>query len=400
MIKPEIPLNEEYRLKALESFHILNTLEEEEYDAITHIAADICNTPMALVSLVDSNRQWFKSHYGIDATETPRDLAFCAHAINAPEDLFVVEDASQDDRFHDNPLVTGGPGVQFYVGAPLTTKEGHSIGTLCVIDTKARNNFTDRQKASLKALANQVMAQLELRRQNILQKKINNELSVKNAQLKHFTYRLAHDLKTPLLDISALVGFIKEDYPHLLKNSEIAEWLDTIDNRVGYMDTSFNGIMNYTNIMNDEIELQGFHIETEINEIVKKSGGTTTIDLKLENCDHEIVQSLKSFVQIFFELIMNSVKFSDRSVTEIQIVFSEVNDGYNFTYQDNGPGIPEKYWDKVFVMFETLSFENTMDTGIGLATIKAIVEKLGGTIELGHRPDKRPGVYFYLSLPK
>ncbi|OWW26653.1 hypothetical protein B4Q04_02935 [Zobellia sp. OII3] len=400
MIKPEIPLNEEYRLKALESFHILNTLEEEEYDAITHIAADICNTPMALVSLVDSNRQWFKSHYGIDATETPRDLAFCAHAINAPEDLFVVEDASQDERFHDNPLVTGGPGVQFYAGAPLTTKEGHSIGTLCVIDTKARDNFTDRQKASLKALANQVMTQLELRRQNILQKKINDELSIKNAQLKHFTYRLAHDLKTPLLDISALVGFIKEDYLHLFKNTEIVGWLDTIDNRVGYMDTSFNGIMNYTNIMNDEIELQEFHIETQINEIVKKAGGAATIDLKLENCGHEIVQSLKSFVQIFFELIMNSVKFSERSVTELLIAFSEDNEGYNFTYQDNGPGIPEKYWDKVFVMFETLSFENTMDTGIGLATIKAIVDKLGGKIELGHRPDKRPGVYFYLRLPK
>ncbi|MDP5062049.1 MAG: GAF domain-containing protein, partial [Maribacter sp.] len=204
MVKPEIPLNEKQRLEALKSFNVLDTLEEKEYDAITRIAADICDTPMALVSLVDEGRQWFKSHHGIDATETPRDLAFCAHAINTPDSLFVVHDANKDDRFFDNPLVTGGPSVQFYAGAPLNTKDGESIGTLCVIDTKPRNEFTERQRASLKDLADQVMAQLELRRQNIQQKIINEELHIKNDQLKHLSYRLAHDMKTPLLGISSV----------------------------------------------------------------------------------------------------------------------------------------------------------------------------------------------------
>ena len=228
MKKPEIPFDEAERLKALHSFNILDTLEEKEYDGITRIAADISNTPIALVSLVDADRQWFKSHYGIDATETPRDIAFCAHAINRPNEPLIVNDADEDERFFDNPMVIGGPKVKFYAGAPLSTKDGLAIGTLCVVDTKPRYDFSDNQKEALITLANQVMAQLELRRQYTIQKIINQELSLKNNQLKHFTYRLAHDMKTPLHGISSLVGFIKEDYSSLLESTEIPSWLDTI----------------------------------------------------------------------------------------------------------------------------------------------------------------------------
>ncbi|WP_276168785.1 sensor histidine kinase [Zobellia alginiliquefaciens] len=400
MLKPEIPFNETDRLKALESFEVLNTLEEEEYDAITRIAADICNTPMALISLVDADRQWFKSHYGIDATETPRDLAFCAHAINTPENLFIVEDSSKDERFADNPLVTGGPNVQFYAGAPLNTTDGYSIGTLCVIDVQPRNNFTKRQQDCLRSLANQVMAQLELRRQNSLQRIINNELSLKNNQLKHFTYRLAHDMKTPLQGISSLVSFIKLDYLHLLKETEVPAWLDTIEDRVSYMEALINGITNYTNIMNSEVEFSEFNIEGEIHNIVKRLNVSSAIELKLTNCDNVVNHSIKSFDQIISELITNSIKFSRQPITSIDISFSETDGLHSFEYQDNGPGILEQFWEKVFIMFETLIKVTPTDTGIGLATIKAIIEKLGGTITLQNRPDSCSGTYFKFTLPR
>lgn len=158
-----LPPNEPQRLETLRRFGVLDTLPEQGYDDVALMAAQICGTPIAAVSLVDADRQWFKSRVGLAASETPRDVAFCAHAILAPDRLFVVPDAAADPRFSDNPLVTGEPGVRFYAGAPLVTSNGEALGTLCVIDRVARQ-LTSEQERALAALARQVMSQLELRR--------------------------------------------------------------------------------------------------------------------------------------------------------------------------------------------------------------------------------------------
>ena len=157
------PADETARLEALENLDILDTLPEQAYDDITFLASQLCDTPISLVSFVDRDRQWFKSRVGLEATETDRELAFCAHAILEPEDLMIVPDAQQDSRFADNPLVTRDPSIRFYAGAPLLTPEGHALGTLCVIDTEPRQ-LTATQSQSLRALSRQVMAQLDLRR--------------------------------------------------------------------------------------------------------------------------------------------------------------------------------------------------------------------------------------------
>jgi PAS domain S-box-containing protein len=161
-MKADLPLNEDLRLKALQDLAILDSPREQSFDDIAQVAMHMCDVPIAVVSLVDRDRQWFKSCLGLEATETPRDLAFCAHAILAPDDVFVVEDATKDNRFFDNGLVTGAPYIRFYAGAPLVDSEGMALGTLCVIDYQPRR-LTATQITSLKALARQVVQLLRLR---------------------------------------------------------------------------------------------------------------------------------------------------------------------------------------------------------------------------------------------
>lgn len=154
--------DEPARLAALRQYRILDTDPEQAFDDLALLASEICGTPIALITLVDEDRQWFKAHVGTDLTETTRSVSFCAHAI-AGHALFVVPDALEDARFRDNPLVRQDPRIRFYAGAPLVTPEGHALGTLCVIDREPRT-LTPRQTRALDVLRRQVEAQLELRR--------------------------------------------------------------------------------------------------------------------------------------------------------------------------------------------------------------------------------------------
>jgi len=176
------PKNEEERLAKLKSYQVLDTTAEGTFDEITQLAATLCGTKISLVSLIDSHRQWFKSRYGLDAIETPRDISFCGHAIMSDE-IFIVEDAQMDDRFSDNPLFTGEPHVRFYAGVPLVTPTGENVGTLCVIDPE-KKTLNDIQKSVLRTLARHVVDLLELRYKNFEIEKRNHDLEVIQDKLR------------------------------------------------------------------------------------------------------------------------------------------------------------------------------------------------------------------------
>ena len=196
MQKPEIPTNERDRQAALDRYNILDTMPEQEYDDLTQLAADICGTPIALISLVDRDRQWFKSRVGLDATETPRDISFCGHAV-AESSFLNIPDATQDARFADNPLVALDPNIRFYAGMPLKTADNFTLGTLCVIDLQPKN-LTEQQIRQLESLSRLVISQFELRRSNATRKRATKWLSQETM------------LKQAVLD-SANLAFISTD---------------------------------------------------------------------------------------------------------------------------------------------------------------------------------------------
>lgn len=194
--------SETQRLEALRSYRILDTDPEQCFDDLSLLAGYICQTPIALLTLVDADRQWFKARTGIEITETPRNVAFCNHAIRQP-DLFIVPDAREDERFRENPFVVSAPHIRFYAGAPLITPEGHALGTLCVIDSEPRI-LSEQQKEALESLRNQALAQLELRR-NLIELKV--ALRARDVAEDQQT-KLVEELQVSLSKVKKLSGMI------------------------------------------------------------------------------------------------------------------------------------------------------------------------------------------------
>lgn len=197
-----IATDEQARLAALRRYRILDTEPEQRFDDLTMLASHICDTPMSLISLVDSDRQWFKSRIGFTAPETSRSVAFCSHAIQRPE-IMQVRDASHDARFRDNPMVTGAPNIRFYAGAPLITPDGFALGTLCVIDVKPRT-LSEAQLRALDALRRQAQAQLELR-QNL--DELGQALSARDAA-EAAQARLVDELRGSLEKVEKLTALM------------------------------------------------------------------------------------------------------------------------------------------------------------------------------------------------
>ncbi len=184
-----MPAQEKKRLKVLWEYEILDTVPEEIFDDLTDLAARICGAPMAMISLVDEDRQWFKSKVGLTQNETAREISFCTHAI-LQRDLFIVPDARLDPRFAGSPLVTAEPRVRFYAGAPLVTPDGHALGTLCIMDRMPRELSADQQQA-LRVLARHVVTQLELRRHSRELGRARREGAQATVELKQVQAELA-----------------------------------------------------------------------------------------------------------------------------------------------------------------------------------------------------------------
>ncbi len=212
-----LPLNENERLQALKDYNILDSLPEADYDNITRMASEICGTSVALISFIDDKRQWFKSSHGIDVKETPRDFAFCTHAILNPNEILIVPDSRKDERFAENPLVTGDPHVIFYAGVPLINRDGFALGSLCVVDTETKV-LNENQISALKVLARHVIAIVELRKANKTLKTMQVYLEERNSELERLVSIVTKEVEPCFLKLSSSVNLLHNIYSNQLNN--------------------------------------------------------------------------------------------------------------------------------------------------------------------------------------
>ncbi|WP_018620696.1 GAF domain-containing protein [Spirosoma luteum] len=214
------PADESARLEALTGYNLLDSSPEDIYDDVTQLASEICRTPISLISLVDENRQWFKSKQRLASDETKREYSFCAHAILNPSEILIVPDAREDERFSDNPLTTGQPRVVFYAGVPLVNPEGYPLGTLCVIDNRPRT-LTENQLLSLRALARLVNTHFELRKTKRELEDTQARLTVADSAASASTERLVRRLQ-PMAEV------IQDNVERLVNQAPRPDQMDTL----------------------------------------------------------------------------------------------------------------------------------------------------------------------------
>lgn len=378
------PANEQQRLSALYEYNILDTLPEKEFDDIVRIASEICDTPISSVTIIDSDRQWFKSRKGLESQETPRDISFCGHAILHPDEVFTVADSHSDARFVDNPFVIGSPGIVFYAGVPLVTDTGYALGTICVIDNRPRE-LNDQQKTTLKALANQVVRLLELRKKSAELEKANKEVKETNAELERFAYVAAHDLKSPCNNVIGLAGVLRDGYAGKL-DADGMQIIDHMEYAMHSLKQLVDGILRHSaaaHSLKPEKELFTFsQLMKDVQAMVRIPQGF----IFYFNASDDVIYTPKaSLQQILLNLCDNAVKYNNKEQAFVKVIFNQDEQYYHFTVTDNGVGIAEKDKEKVFNLFHTLNttdrFENK-GTGIGLSTVQKLVEKLDGKLRL------------------
>lgn len=400
MLQPQMHKNEKERLELLESYSILDTLPETDFDNLTSIAAVICNTPISLITLLDNDRQWFKSRHGLDVTETPREHAFCAHAINETDSVFIVQDARKDDRFYDNPLVTGYPNIIFYAGVPLTNSDGLPLGTICVIDHKV-HQLNDVQLNALKSLADQVINLIELRKNKIHLEQAILELEQRNQELEKFAYVAAHDLKSPLNNICSFSQLFIEEY-HSKIDQKGLNIVEHIQNSSNQLKSLIDGLLDYSKSVKIIHEIKtGINLEKLKEDLIILFSFESRCEINLTSNLKYIYANKTAIEQILINLVSNAIKYNNKPITDIELKVSETKKQYEITFKDNGPGILKEHHHKIFQIFETLSINDRFGqkgNGIGLAIVKKLVENLGGKIHVESELGK--GASFIFTINK
>ena len=398
-------IEESKRLQALSKFCLLDSEPEEEFDCMTELAASIFDVPIASISLVDHKRQWLKSKMGMECTEIPLEVSFCAHAIRQ-NGILVVPNTRIDLRFAKNPMVLGPAGIQFYVGTPLTTADGYRIGTLCLADRKTRPDLTEKERKILQILARQIMDQIELRSARLeAEKGLRDKTS--------FVAALSHEIRTPM---SGIIGTAQL----LLDNTtepEKRRYIETLLGCTGQMQRLLDDILDLSKLEAGHMELVNAQLGLPsvvalVVELFQNAAKAKSLQLELVGAENELYQSLlfygdaQRMRQILINLVNNAIKFTEQGFVRLSISIMPNEQGdaaeIEFKVEDSGCGIPPEMLEQLgqeFFQVDAGQSRRVGGTGLGLAISRKILTRLGGVLSISSRLGEGSCFAFKLALP-
>ena len=393
---------ESARLSALQRTQLLDTPRERRFDDLVQVAAQICGTPIAVMNLVDADRQWGKAIVGLDDTEAPREDSFCAVAIEQPEQVMVVGDAATDKRFERNPMVLNDPHLRFYAGAPIVDREGFALGTVCVADRRPRQ-LTTEQVEALQALARQAMAQIELGLALDQERESVRRLRELDRLRDQFLSTVSHELRTPLTSVRGWLDLLIEESTSM--DDQQREFLGRVDRNADRLSRLVDDLLDLTRSDAGRLVMESVpvNLSTLVNDAVasmingEKCGELIVTASVAENVmgngDHSRLS------QVIDNLCSNAVKYTP-SGGRVDVRLEARHGAAVLIVRDSGIGIPVEEREHLFQRFfraSSATEQRIPGTGLGLAISKAIVQGHNGSIRVGDGFDG--GTAITITLP-
>lgn len=404
------------RLASLEALEVLDSAPQAEFDALVKAASLVCQTPISLISLVDDHRQWFKANVGLPGvSETPREMAFCAHAI-LDDEVLVVPDATQDARFIDNPLVTGQPEIRFYAGAPLRLRDGHQVGTLCVIDRRARE-ITPSQLEILRCLAVAAANALESRlaqqqwaaaRARLLElqtEQAEQEAKAATQRAKEaFFSRVSHEMRTPL---NAVLGFAQLLETKLrAQGDNLSSYASYIIDAGQHLTTMVEDLLDIRAAARGELSMRpeavavGPAIHSAVALLSEDAAAQNiTINVVAEGCP-DVWADATRLKQVLLNLLSNSIKYGRRD-GYVMVQAHARGEGICIKVKDDGIGMDQGQLAALFQPFDRLGQERSRIAGVGLGLLisQRIVKSMQGELHVTSELGVGTQVEVYLTRP-
>ncbi|MEM0982744.1 MAG: response regulator [Planctomycetota bacterium] len=405
-----IPQNEAERLASLMACGVLDTGPESDFDDLTQLAAELAGTPIALVSLVDADRQWFKSRVGLDAAQTPRSQAVCGFVVASQDDV-VIPDLLNDSRTSDNPLVTSDGGLRCYAGFPLTLNNGHTLGSLCVIDTEPRELDVQTLRR-LRMLARQAATQLDIRKQAGELAKARRDAEAASDAKSRFLANVSHEIRTPLTAIGGFADLILDLDESEFERHAVMEAVQRIALNGEHLLQLLNDVLDLSKVESGALKTES--IETDVVEI------TRCVIAQLESLAHEkdlslhlewsgdppsrVVTDPMRLRQILTNVVGNAIKFTSEGSVTVRCWHDEATAKARFDVVDTGIGMTEDQLARIREFRPFLQADNSTTrrfggTGLGLGLTRNLVEKLGGWLTIDSVYEQGTTVRFEIDAP-